>query len=78
MPDPFLAAVRDLHDQRAKVRAMTPGRRAQLFARLDDDEANTWLLTARDEQLPPLGSDWGWTFLGGRGAGKTRGGAPST
>jgi hypothetical protein len=46
-----------------------------MFARLDDDDQNTWLLSARDEQIPPLDIGWGWTFLGGRGAGKTRGGA---
>jgi hypothetical protein len=33
MADLFLRAVRDLHEQRAKVRRMTPERRAQMFAK---------------------------------------------
>lgn len=37
--------------------------------------AESWLMKARPEQLPPDG-DWKtWLFLGGRGAGKTRAGA---
>jgi phage terminase large subunit-like protein len=75
MADLFLAAVRDLHEQRARVRAMTPERRAQLFARLDDDEADNWLLTARDEQLPPPDLGWCWLYLGARGTGKSHAGA---
>jgi hypothetical protein len=64
LADFFLEAVRELHQQRAKVRAMTPERRAQMFARLDDDEAENWLLSARDEQLPPPDLGWCWLYLG--------------
>jgi hypothetical protein len=53
MADLFLRAVRDLHEQRAKVRRMTPERRAQMFARLDDDAVDNWLLSAR-LRLPDL------------------------
>jgi phage terminase large subunit-like protein len=75
MADPFLEAVRDLHQQRAQVRAMTPEQWAQMFARLDDDEADNWLLSARDEQLPPSDLGWCWLYLGGRGTGKTHAGS---
>lgn len=34
-----------------------------------------WQLSARSEQLPPIGSWFTWLILGGRGAGKTRAGA---
>jgi phage terminase large subunit-like protein len=73
--DLFLDAIRDLHQQRAKVRAMTPERRAQMFADLGDDAADEWLFAARDAQLPPPDLGWAWLFLGGRGAGKTHTGS---
>ena len=75
MADLFLDAVRDLHQQRAKVRAMTPERRAQMFAELGDDAADEWVFAARDAQLPPEDLGWAWLFLGGRGAGKTHAGS---
>lgn len=34
-----------------------------------------WQLSARQEQLPPIGNWFTWLILGGRGAGKTRAGA---
>ena len=34
-----------------------------------------WQLSARREQLPPIGNWFTWLILGGRGAGKTRAGA---
>ncbi|MBO6918247.1 MAG: DNA-packaging protein [Rhizobiaceae bacterium] len=34
-----------------------------------------WQLSARHEQLPPIGNWFTWLILGGRGAGKTRAGA---
>ncbi|MEP2947924.1 MAG: hypothetical protein ABJN11_11685 [Lentilitoribacter sp.] len=34
-----------------------------------------WQLSARREQLPPIGQWFTWLILGGRGAGKTRAGA---
>jgi len=40
-------------------------------ARLSDD----WVLWAREDQKPPLGSWTTWLLMGGRGAGKTRAGA---
>lgn len=58
---------------------MPPEEAIKLIARLPDAEklalAHNWSFWARPEQLPPPG-DWRtWVFLGGRGAGKTRGGA---
>jgi phage terminase large subunit-like protein len=75
MADLFLAAVRDLHLQRAKVRAMTPERRPQMFAELGDDAADEWVFAARDAQLPPPDLGWAWLYLGGRGTGKTHAGS---
>jgi phage terminase large subunit-like protein len=75
MADSFLETVRDLHKQRAKVRSWKPKLRAQMFAQLSDDDADTWLLTARDEQLPPPDLGWAWLYLGGRGTGKTHAGS---
>jgi phage terminase large subunit-like protein len=74
MADLFLDAVRDLHEQRAKVRALTPDRLARMLASLSDDDAE-WILSARDEQLPPPDLGWAWIFLGGRGTGKTHAGS---
>jgi phage terminase large subunit-like protein len=75
MLDLFLAAVRDLHQQRAKVRAMRPERRQQMFAELGDDAADEWVFAARDAQLPPPDLGWAWLYLGGRGTGKTHAGS---
>ena len=75
MADLFLDAVRNLHQQRAKVRAMTLEQRAQIFAELGDDAADEWVFAARDSQLPPPDLGWAWLFLGGRGAGKTHAGS---
>lgn len=38
--------------------------------------AREWWAFARDDQMPPAGTDWTtWLMMGGRGAGKTRAGA---
>ena len=52
----------------AKMRPAPPGLKRQ-----------SWLQSARDTQLPPLGDDWDvWFILAGRGWGKTRTGAEHT
>jgi len=71
MNDPFLVEVCRLHDMRARIKAMTDEQRAALAEDLADDEADEWLFTARDAQLPPTDLDWCWLFLGGRGTGKS-------
>jgi phage terminase large subunit-like protein len=71
LADLFLEAVRALHQARAKVRTMTPERRAQLVAELGDDGAGEWLFAARDAQLPPADLGWCWLYLGARGTGKS-------
>jgi hypothetical protein len=75
VPDLFLETIRNLHQQRAKVRAMTPDRRQQMLAELGDDAAAEWVFAARDAQLPPPDLGWLWLFLGGRGTGKTHAGS---
>ena len=69
--DPFLAEVHRMHDLRDRIKAMTDEERAQLANDLSDDEANEWIFSARDAQLPPRDLDWCWLFLGGRGTGKS-------
>ncbi len=54
--------------------------RANLLAQLTDAEADEllhdWRFFARPEQMAPTDRDWVvWTYLAGRGAGKTRSGA---
>jgi phage terminase large subunit-like protein len=70
--DPFLAEARRMREVRAKLRLMQPDARAKLIAKLGDDAADSWVFSARDDQLPPEDLDWCWLLLGGRGAGKTR------
>lgn len=58
---------------------LSPEHAARVLARLSDAEKEQllfdWRFHARDEQLPPAGDWLAWTYLGGRGAGKTRSGA---
>jgi len=69
--DPFLAEVSRLHKLRARIKLMNISERAELAADLGDDEADEWMFTAREAQLPPIDLDWCWLFLGGRGTGKS-------
>jgi len=69
--DPFLQEVRRLHHLRARIKAMSDAERQQLAADLSDEEADEWILSARDAQLPPDDLGWCWLFLGGRGTGKS-------
>jgi phage terminase large subunit-like protein len=72
--DRFLAEISRLHAVRRVIRELDDAGRAQFVQALrqsGNGGPDDWLLTARDEQLPPLG-DWSvWLFLGGRGCGKT-------
>lgn len=54
-----------------KLRAFLDTLPGPLLAALDGD----WLYRARKDQLPPIGDWTTWTFIGGRGCGKTRAGA---
>lgn len=66
-------------DLRTLLRGVPPERLAEVVQKLPpavaDKIAKDWWFTARDEQLPPPGTWTYWTYLAGRGAGKTRSGA---
>src|SRR5664279_1343575 len=55
---------------------LPPARRTSLLSRLTEAEADElihdWRFFARPEQVAPPGSKPVWTYLAGRGAGKTR------
>jgi phage terminase large subunit-like protein len=67
-PDPFLAAIRELHKIQDLVEQI--GREAVLEAY--PALASEWVLQARRNQLPPATLERTWVQLCGRGAGKTR------
>jgi phage terminase large subunit-like protein len=71
MADRLLRAIRDMHQLRADIRAMSPESREELINSLGDEAANDWSFQARDAQLPPDDLDWCWLFMAGRGSGKT-------
>lgn len=71
MADRFLTEIRGMHDLRREVAAMSEDEAAELMNDLGDNASQDWLFRARDAQLPPEDLDWGWLFMGGRGAGKT-------
>jgi len=71
MQDPLLEEIRQAHDLRAMLRAMTPEQREAAAAQIEEELAESWTLTARDAQLPPRDLGWCWLFVGGRGTGKT-------
>jgi hypothetical protein len=53
MADLFLEPFAASTNSGPKVRAVTPERRAKMFAELSDDAADEWMFAAGDSQLPP-------------------------